>query len=80
MTTMADNADAVMYEGVTPWGPWSEPHVLYRQADLPGLYAPFMHPSYVADGGRTVYFGMSHWLPYNVFWHRVDLVRAEDPA
>ncbi len=33
-----------------------------------------------ADGGRTVYFGMSHWLPYNVFWHRVDLVRAEDPA
>lgn len=80
MTTMADNADAVMYEGVTPVGPWSEPHVLYRQADLPGLYAPFMHPSYVADGGRTVYFGMSHWLPYNVFWHRVDLVRAEDPA
>lgn len=80
MTTMADNADAVMYEGVTPWGPWGEPHVLVRQADLPGLYAPFMHPSYVADGGRTVYFGMSHWLPYNVFWHRVDLVRAEDPA
>jgi hypothetical protein len=80
MTTMADNADAVMHEGVTPWGPWSEPHILYRQADLPGLYAPFMHPSYVADGGRTVYFGMSHWLPYNVFWHRVDLVRAEDPA
>ena len=32
------------------------------------------------DGGRTVYFGMSHWLPYNVFWHRVDLVRADDPA
>lgn len=80
MTTMADNADAVMYEGITPWGPWSEPHVLYRQADLPGLYAPFMHPSFVADEGRTVYFGMSHWLPYNVFWHRVDLVRAEDPA
>ncbi len=80
MTTMADNADAVMYEGVTPWGPWSEPHVLYRQQDLPGLYAPFMHPDYMADGGRTVYFGMSHWLPYNVFWHRVDLVRADDPA
>jgi hypothetical protein len=80
MTTMADNADAVMYEGVTPWGPWSEPHVLYRQEDLPGLYAPFIHPDYMADGGRTVYFGMSHWLPYNVFWHRVDLVRAEDPA
>ena len=80
MTTMADDSDAVMYEGVNPWGPWSEPHILYRQADLPGLYAPFMHPTYVADGGRTVYFGMSHWLPYNVFWHRVDLVRAEDPA
>lgn len=80
MTTMADNADAVIYEGITPWGPWSEPTYLFRQEDLPGLYAPFMHPRYVADGGRTVYFAMSQWLPYNVFWYRVDLVRADDPA
>jgi hypothetical protein len=80
MTTMADNADAVIYEGITPWGPWSEPTYLFRQEELPGLYAPFMHPRYVADGGRTVYFTLSQWLPYNVFWYRVDLVRADDPA
>jgi hypothetical protein len=76
MTTMADNADAVMYEGINPWGPWGEPHYLYRQAELPGLYAPFMHPQYVADGGRTVYFALSLWGPYNVFWYRAQLVKA----
>ena len=76
MTTMADNADAVMYEGINPWGPWSEPHYLYTQAELPGLYAPFMHPQYVADDGRTVYFALSLWGPYNVFWYRAALVKA----
>lgn len=76
MTTLADNADAVMYEGINPWGPWSEPHYLYRQSEKPGLYAPFMSPRYVADGGRTVYFSLSLWGPYNVFWYRVSLVRS----
>ena len=80
MTTMADNADAVMYEGIAPWGPWGEPHYLFRQSELPGLYAPVLHPRYVADEGRTVYFGLSQWLPYNVFWYRADVVRAGDPA
>ncbi len=76
MTTMADNADAVMYEGINAWGPWSEPHYLFTQAELPGLYAPFMHPQYVADDGRTVYFALSLWGPYNVFWYRAALVKA----
>jgi hypothetical protein len=80
LTTMADNADAVTYEGLAPWGPWGEPHYLFRQSELPGLYAPVLHPRYVADGGRTVYFGLSQWLPYNVFWYRVDLVRADEQA
>lgn len=80
MTTMADNADAVMYEGITPWGPWGEAIPLFTQAELPGLYAPFLHPRSMAEGGRTIHFGLSEWLPYNVFWYRADLVRADDPA
>ena len=80
MTTMADNANAVMYEGIDPWGPWGEPVSLFTQEELPGLYAPFMHPRYVADGGRVIWFGLSEWLPYNVFWYRAELVRAEEPG
>jgi hypothetical protein len=35
-----------------------------------------MHPQYVADGGKTVYFALSLWGPYNVFWYRASLVKA----
>jgi hypothetical protein len=76
MTTMADNANAVIYEGITPWGPWGQPISLFTQEQLPGLYAPFMNARYVADGGKTVYFALSLWGPYNVFWYRVQLDRA----
>lgn len=77
LTTMADNANAVMYEGLSPWGPWGEPVSLFTQAEKPGLYAPFMHAPYVADGGRTIYFTLSLWGPYNVFWYRAELVKAD---
>ena len=80
MTTMADNADAVIYEGITPWGPWSEPISLFTQAELPGLYAPFMHAPYVADDGKTIYFGLSLWEPYNVFWYKAGLVTNDESA
>ena len=77
LTTMADNANAVIYEGLNPWGPWSEPVSLFTQEELPGLYAPFMHAPYVADDGRTIYFTLSLWGPYNVFWYRAELVKAD---
>jgi hypothetical protein len=80
MTTMADNADAVIYEGITPWGPWSEPISLFTQAELPGLYAPFMHAPYVADDGKSIYFALSLWEPYNVFWYKAGLVTNDESA
>ena len=69
-------ASAVIREGIAPWGPWSPPITMLTQSDLTGLYAPYLHPRYVADGGRTVYFTISQWGPYNVFWYRADLVSA----
>lgn len=63
-------------EGITPWGPWSAPKSLLTQADLPGLYAPYLHPRYVENGGRTIYFTISQWGPYNVFWYKADLVKT----
>ncbi|WP_420113731.1 DUF4185 domain-containing protein [Pseudactinotalea sp.] len=73
LTTMIDNGDAVLFEGLTPWGPWSDPHVLTTQAQTPGLYGPYMNPRYVSEDGRTIYFTLSIWDPYNVFWYSATL-------
>lgn len=76
LTTMADNADAVVFEGLSPWGPWSASHTITTQRETPGLYAPYMTPRYVSDDGRRVYFTLSIWGPYQVFWYSMDLLRA----
>jgi Domain of unknown function (DUF4185) len=68
---------AVIREGVTPWGPWGDAVTLLSQSQEPGLYAPYMAPQYIADGGRTIYFTLSLWNPYNVYWYRADLVRSD---
>jgi hypothetical protein len=32
-----------------------------------------MDAHFLADGGHTIYFTMSQWLPYTVFWMRATL-------
>jgi hypothetical protein len=64
-------------EGLTPWGPWGEGLTLVSAEQAPGLYSPYMSSTYVADGGRTIYFTLSLWDPYNVFWYKADLVRRD---
>jgi len=71
--TYSDAGDAVIREGLTPWGPWGDPIELISVADREGLYSPYLNPKYVADGGRTVYFTLSLWGPYNVFLFSADL-------
>jgi hypothetical protein len=66
---------AVIREGATPWGPWGEKFTLASQTEVPGLYAPYLAPQYTTDGGRTIYFALSVWDPYNVYWYKADLVR-----
>lgn len=73
LMTYSDGGNAYIREGITPWGPWGDPITLASAADYPGLYSPYMNPRYVADGGRKIYFTMSLWGPYNVFWFGVDL-------
>lgn len=80
LMTYTSNDNAVISEGITPWGPWSDPHVITTQAEHPGLYAPFMNPRYVSDDGKTVYFAMSLWGPYNVFWFSMDLEKRQDAS
>lgn len=63
-------------EAASPWGPWSAPITLVSAKDVPGVYAPYMLADYVGDGGRTIYFTLSVWDPYNVFVYRAELLRT----
>jgi hypothetical protein len=76
LMSYTDGADASteLRQAPTPWGPWGDPVTLLSQADLPGLYAPYMKQGYTADHGRTIFFSLSEWDPYNVYWYRADLV------
>ncbi|WP_106815483.1 DUF4185 domain-containing protein [Microbacterium timonense] len=74
--TYSDGGNAYIREGLTPWGPWDEPVLLASAADYPGLYSPYLNPRYVTEGGRRIFFSMSLWGPYNVFWFSVDLDKA----
>lgn len=73
MMYLKEGTGVVMREGVTPWGPWNDAITVADKNSYPGLYAPFMNPRYMENGGKTVYFAMSLWDPYNVFWMKVDL-------
>lgn len=56
-------------------GPWSEEELLVSRNDYPRVYGGFIHPSF--NDGKQLYFNMTQWDPYNVFWMKVDLVEEE---
>lgn len=60
-----------------PWGTWSEPIKVMTPAQIPkdtvGIYAPYMLPQWVEDKGRTIYFTLSLWVPYDVYLARATL-------
>lgn len=68
----------------TPWGTWSAPITVMTQAQSPagtgGIYAPYMNPLWVEDGGRTIYFTMSLWVPYDVYLAKATLNIIPEPA
>lgn len=52
-------------------GPWTNGEVVVSGRDYPALYGGFQHP-WAADR-TSIYFTMSQWDPYNVFFFRADL-------
>lgn len=75
MTYLREGTGIVIREGLAPWGPWSEGETLVKADEYPGLYAPYMNPKYVENEGKTIYFTLSLWDPYNVFWMKADLIK-----
>lgn len=73
MTYLKEGRGVVIREGLAPWGPWGEPIDLVTKEQQPGLYGPFMNDRYTADDGKTIYFALSLWDPYNVFWFKASL-------
>jgi hypothetical protein len=65
--------DFEIRQAENPWGPWSDPILVADFWQAPGLYSPYMNPLYVEDGGRTLYFTMSLWDPYDVYLAKVTL-------
>ncbi len=47
-------------------GPWSAPQTLVDGASFPVLYGGFIDPLH--NDGQDLYFTMSQWWSYNVFW------------
>ncbi|MEQ2527203.1 DUF4185 domain-containing protein [Robertmurraya yapensis] len=60
-------------EAENPWGPWTEPKVMVAQKDFPGLYGSYMHPSFIKNEGKTMYFTMSRWGTYNSYMMKAEL-------
>lgn len=52
-------------------GPWSDAVPVASGTEFPALYGGFMHPWGVT--GNEMYWVMSQWGPYNVFWMRSEL-------
>lgn len=54
----------------TPEGPWSAPQPIVNQNEVPGSYAPYIHPW---SSGNTLYFTLSIAGIYNVVLMRLPL-------
>ncbi|XID92639.1 DUF4185 domain-containing protein [Paenibacillaceae bacterium WGS1546] len=73
MTYLNEGNGVVIREGLAPWGPWGDKLELVRADEYPGLYAPYMNDKYTSEDGRVIYFALSLWDPYNVFWFKAAL-------
>jgi hypothetical protein len=73
MTYLKEGRGVVIREGLSPWGPWGDAIDLVTFTDEPGLYGPYLNPKYMEKDGQTIYFTLSLWDPYNVFWFKASL-------
>jgi hypothetical protein len=68
-----DTAQIELREAENPWGPWSVPITLATAQQFPALYGAFMTPSFFQDSGKSLYFVMSMFGPYEAFLMKAEL-------
>ncbi len=72
MTYLNDETDAVVLRTAPELtGPWSDEQTVVTAQEAPALYAPFMPPRW--NNGPDIYFALSQFGPYNVFWWHTSL-------
>jgi len=59
-------------------GPWGAPQTVVTSSQYPSLYAPFIPPRW--NDGPDVYFTMSIFLTYNVWWMHTALTGTPRPG
>ena len=81
------NGLMVIHEAPSLLGPWSEAFVLLPRQYTPvenkadamtWIYGAYTLPDMVEDGGKSMYFTLSEYNPYQVFWMRVDFRKKND--
>lgn len=68
-----NTAQIELREAENPWGPWSVPIALATAQQFPQLYGAFMTPSFLRDEGKSLYFVMSMFGPYEAFLMKAEL-------
>lgn len=77
-TTLNQDAGAIqLHFADAPWGPWGDTIDLVSGNDYAQLYGAFMTPALISEDGRTFYFIMSQFGPYNTYVMRATLSDAE---
>jgi hypothetical protein len=71
-------ASIELREAAYPWGQWSPPQVVASASQYPKLYGAFLTPSFLKDNGKTLYFIMSMYGPYNTFIMKATLVTSTE--
>jgi hypothetical protein len=56
-----------------PEGPWSNAEILVDTSRYAAAYNAYLTPSWISDDGRTFYFLMSQFGPYNVYVMKAEL-------
>ncbi len=64
-------SDIILRDAPAPTGPWSKGRVLVSGREVRGAYGGFIDPLHC--DGPELYFALSLWYKYNVFWMRANL-------
>lgn len=73
-TTLNQDAEAIqLHFADRPWGPWGDTLDLVSGREYAQIYGAYLTPSLISEDGRSFYFVMSQFGPYNAYVMRAQL-------